>query len=424
MAKRRPSTSPVLASYLEMGKVLPRLEEAVSVKKRGASAKMKPLDRARMLGAFQTAFEELRKAPVPRGVMQASRDQFASLLQSAFAEHAKQAGRVAKVKGVGTREAKFDTQDPGWVSVAWEKLKAAWSGRIAFSKPGAPTRIPAQARLAVFGDWATGLYGAPLISRSIKTDTTPADAVLHLGDTYYSGTDTEFAERFVPFWPKVPKAIHRSLNGNHEMYSGGQAFLKTIRAEFEQNSTVFALENDAWLLIGLDTALDDHDLNPEQVLWLKQTLKAAEGRKVVLFSHHQPFSRFESQGPNLVAHLKPWLDKGRIFAWYWGHEHRCILYAKHARWQMWGRCVGHGGMPDARDATLGRCPKKPSWRRFQALGSVPACQLLDGPNPFISLHENHFLPHGFAILTLDDDRLIEEYRDPNGNTARPAFELT
>ena len=54
------------------------------------------------------------------------------------------------------------------------------------------------------------------------------------------------------------------------------------------------------------------------------------GKKVLLFSHHQPFSLLDSQGPNLVAPLSSVLATGQIHGWYWGHEHRCVLYDQHA----------------------------------------------------------------------------------------------
>ena len=32
----------------------------------------------------------------------------------------------------------------------------------------------------------------------------------------------------------------------------------------------------------------------------------------------------------------------KIFAWYWGHEHRCALYDQHPKWGVFGRCIGNG----------------------------------------------------------------------------------
>src|SRR5207245_1541269 len=78
-------------------------------------------------------------------------------------------------------------------------------------------------------------------------------------------------------------------------------------------------------------------------------IQGAGSRRIVLFSHHQPFSLYEAQGPKLADDLAPILASGRIFAWYWGHEHRCVLYERHPTWGLYGRCAGHSGFPYFRD---------------------------------------------------------------------------
>ena len=55
--------------------------------------------------------------------------------------------------------------------------------------------------------------------------------------------------------------MNRALNGNHEMYSGGFGYFKLILPAFEQDSSYFALQNEHWLLVGLDTAYVDHDMD-------------------------------------------------------------------------------------------------------------------------------------------------------------------
>lgn len=429
-AKKAAALSPklTLASFAQMGRILPSLQESVVPMTESvlspAASRAAAKEQDRMLAAIVGAMQELRGLPSIDGVMSAPRSPLASILQSTFAEMAAARGNVEAVSGVNTLEAKFDTRDVGWVQVAWEKFKSTLSGKIGFIKPSGSTKLPASARLAVFGDWATGLYGAPMISAAIMGDPKPFHAVLHLGDTYYSGTDEEFAERFVPFWPLRDGAVNRATNGNHEMYSGGKAYLNTVQTKFQQNSSVFVLENDHWLIIGLDTALNDHDLDAAQLKWLKPTLDGAGGRKIMLLSHHQPYSTLESQGESLAAKLKPWLSAGKVFAWYWGHEHRCVLYAKHDKWGMHGRCIGHGGMPQARESSWGAAPAKPRWMSYGAMKGVPAAEILDGANPFIPKHEDKFLPHGYAVLQLDGPKLIEEIRDAQGFVIRAARELT
>ncbi len=413
------SSETLVVSYSEMAKALPGVEEALARPPKGAP-RLSPREKIDFVFRLQDAMEELRALPDRPGVMVTPRDQFASLLQSAFAEAAAEGDRVKKVRGVDALEAKFDMTDVGWASVAWAWLKRALRGRIRYQRPQKTGSIPAPCRAAVFGDWGTGLYGAPVIGRSIAGDPDPVDLVLHLGDTYYAGTGGEFEKRFVPHWPERAEALHRSLNANHEMYSGGRAYRDTVRRRFGQKSSVFSLANDRWLLIGMDTALEDHSLNDEQAAWVKALVDGAGGRKVVLFSHHQPFSRLDKQGPRLIEKLRPVLDGRKLFAWYWGHEHHCVLYERHPKWGFWGRCIGHGGIPEFRHELLGRAPKKPSWKKFPAAGLIPECRVLNGPNEFLGKLAKEYSPHGYATLIFDDDKLIEEIRDAHGQVLRTA----
>src|SRR5262249_41112896 len=156
-------------------------------------------------------------------------------------------------------------------------------------------------RLAMLGDWGTGLYGARPCAQSIEWSPRPPNVLLHLGDVYYAGTEREVEERFLGPWPRVPGALSRAVNSNHEMYSGGNAYFRQPLPTFQQRSSCFALQNDRWLLLGLDSAYEGNDwegghLSTDQVVWISRLIEASGGRKVILFSHHQPFSLFEDQG--------------------------------------------------------------------------------------------------------------------------------
>ena len=63
------------------------------------------------------------------------------------------------------------------------------------------------------------------------------------------------------------------------------------------------MQNAHWLLVGLDSAHSNHDLDFEETAWLAAVAAAAEGRKLILFSQHQPYSRLDAQGPELQAAL-------------------------------------------------------------------------------------------------------------------------
>src|SRR5262249_50102834 len=158
---------------------------------------------------------------------------------------------------------------------------------------------------------------------------------------YYSGTDDEVNDRFISLWPKVPNALNRGLNGNHEMYTGGNAYFKAISTCFGQTSSYFALQNNHWILACLDSAYDDHDLPGQPAAWVTTLAQQSPDKKLLLFSHHQPYSLLDVQGPKLIKALANLFETKRIYGWYWGHEHHCILYKPHALYGLRGRCVGH-----------------------------------------------------------------------------------
>jgi hypothetical protein len=203
------------------------------------------------------------------------------------------------------------------------------------------------------------------------------------------------------------------------MYSGGFAYFEEILPKFKQPSSYFALQNKHWLLVGLDTAHTDHALDPQQVAWLKSIVQKAGARKVILFSHHQPFSRLDKQGPELQAALSDLFQKKAITAWYWGHEHNCIIYDKHPKFGLLGRCIGHGGIPAPRKtevlhASTERSLKGVTWRRLSASTEAPPSLVLDGSNPLVKGEEEKFGPHGYLTLDFDGPNMIERVHLPDG----------
>src|SRR5437773_12008044 len=121
------------------------------------------------------------------------------------------------------------------------------------------------------------------------------------------------------------------------------------------------MQSSKWLLVGLDSAYKDFAFDQPQVDWLKKLVAGAGTRKLILFSHHQPFSLLDDQGPNLQSALADLLNRQRVTAWFWGHEHRLVVYQPHQRWGVKGRCVGHGGFPSFRDTSIGAKGDKYQW---------------------------------------------------------------
>lgn len=359
-------------------------------------------------------------------ILHTPQNALASRLQSLMVKQATAKGQVQTVQPsqtIATPEGdsftpavlsvKFSNDDiAGWLQMAPELLfkppKAAW-----IDPPPTPQTIPDNARIALFADWGTGLYGAPAISKCIE-GLDRCDVVLHLGDTYYSGEDGEIRDRLVGGWPKRPNGtLNRALNGNHEMYSGGKGYFQALSSFFHQPASCFALQNAHWILICLDTAYEDFDLDPKQVAWVKSILAGAGTRKLILFSHHQPFSQLDSQGPKLQVALADLLKSQRIHAWFWGHEHRLVIYDPHPKWGFKGRCIGHGGFPSFRDDLPDAHGNLYQWLILPAQPYAPKAQLLDGPNFWIPEAPESFSPHGFVILDLDGASVTETYRVPN-----------
>jgi hypothetical protein len=196
------------------------------------------------------------------------------------------------------------------------------------------------------------------------------------------------------------------------MYSGGFGYFELALPALQQPSSYFALANDNWLLVGLDTAYVDHDIDNQQVAWLNAVIRLNSGKRVVLFSHQQPFSRLDSQGPKLQKALRHLLDRQAITAWYWGHEHQCVIYEPHPRFGLLGRCLGNGGIPEARKDTVREAPMEQStghvtWKRLEANDNSPRCLVLDGPNLDIPDKPERFVPHGFMTLEFDGPALTE-----------------
>lgn len=332
---------------------------------------------------------------------------------SLFFTAPKTAGGAKVAKGVALQPKspfeKFGNLDPGWASVAVEKIKAMLRGNAKFishksaTDPNFLFDLPQRATIALVSDWGGGNESARLVAAQIKSRR--PNYVIHLGDIYYAGTDHEVRKRFLDLWDfdSPAKTLIRTfaLNGNHEMYSGGHAYFKALKT-IKQPASYFCLRNKHWRLIGLDSAYVDHDFNREQVEWLGAQLNSnPASAKNVLLSHHQPFSAFEraNTGEGLRERVREFTDAGKIHGWMWGHEHLCIVYDKHLG--VKGRCVGHGCIP----YSLPRDPQA---------GDVKVLWWNNRKQP-PSLGGG---TQGFALLTIDGAQMHIEYIDEDGRVAK------
>jgi len=389
-------------------KAMPELEARTHFESTEAGETRELLDKLKESLAIISA------EPESPGVMATFRDATSSQLQTFLAQQTRGANKVDPARAGGL-EAKFDSHDIlGWFGsffTWWKKIRPhPW-----VQGDAQPEELPDVARIALLTDWGTGLYGAPVCADSIAKDKGGFQLIMHLGDVYYSGDEPEMQDRFLKFWPKVDGALNRALNGNHEMYTGGKAYFGSTLPRFLQKSSYFALQNKHWLLICLDTAYAEHDLAGDQANWVTQLIAQSGKRKVILFSHHQPYSILDDQGPKLVAKLLPHLESRRIYAWYWGHEHRCVIYEPHSKWGLLGRCIGHSGFPQFRKKEWGAAPEKPAWLKLKATNGSPGAVVLDGKNPYISGHEAEYGPHGYVTLQFESEKFMEFVHLPNGD---------
>jgi hypothetical protein len=297
----------------------------------------------------------------------------------------------------------FDPSDPGWASVVFEKLKALFRGKHKFiahtSASSFHLPLPEQAVVALFSDWGTGEETAKRVMRQIAAKN-PTHAI-HLGDVYYSGTEKEIQKRFLSVidaeGPSKVTCKYLALNSNHEMYSGGHAYFElTLKARFQQEASYFNLRNAHWQLIGLDSGYEDHGLKDPQQEWLAAQLNAVGAPTNILLTHHQLFSPFESRAFDRKLHKKVEALLPKVFAWFWGHEHKAIVYGPHRG--IRARCIGHGAIPE--DVPYGQ-------RKFPEI-PIQAIDERTGPDGDDM--------HGFALLRFDGPKLHVDYVDELGTT--------
>jgi len=233
-------------------------------------------------------------------------------------------------------------------------------------------------RIAVAGDWGTGTDEAALVARQIaKFD---PHYTVHIGDIYYVGDAVEVDEHFLGIdnkdnnfdpvaWPLGSVGTF-ALSGNHEMYSRGKPYFTRILPALGikggtpagQGASFFCLENEFWRIVAVDTAYNsvgkpllEYIVKPDCALpepiitWLRDVVKLSpsDKRGLIILSHHQYYSAFDTWYTKSAMQLAPFLP--RPVLWFWGHEHRMTVYEEFAAPggpAVFGRCIGHGGMPN------------------------------------------------------------------------------
>lgn len=313
-----------------------------------------------------------------------------ALFQSALNEHLDATG-----------DDTFHPRDVKWLSMLYQRLRTQVRGKAPFIQHARPDdfRVPLGERstVALVSDWGTGNVHAAAVAAQIRHR--DPDHVIHLGDVYYTGSSHEMREHFLGMWRNYGplRARYWALNGNHDMYSGGHAYFSQVLPAFRQPASYFNLQNRHWRLVALDSAYVNHTFTGPQMEWFEAQL--SEPTKTVLLTHHHLLSGFRRRGDKLEEWLDPYLASGRLFGWFWGHDHFLIEYAEYRGVKC--RCIGHGSIPYV-----------PPDRQRQT-HPAPIVRMETRPSPLAPSRGMH----GFALLTFDGPALQVEYVDEQGGTA-------
>src|SRR4051812_38259711 len=186
-----------------------------------------------------------------------SRSPVVSLAQSAFDEQS------------GEDRARIEGDEGPVVGIATSILRRLFRRRHDFVDTPARAPLDARSRIVLISDWGSGRTDARHVAGQAKQylDGGVPTHLVHLGDTYYSGTETEAQRNVLDEWPVEPAqagAIRSwALNGNHDMYSGGHGLFDVTladprfalqRGEGGATTSWFVLSNDDWNVVALDTA--------------------------------------------------------------------------------------------------------------------------------------------------------------------------
>jgi hypothetical protein len=224
--------------------------------------------------------------------------------------------------------------------------------------PGAPLEI------ALFSDFGVGRYYSRYIAKQFRARRFPY--AIHLGDVYYAGRRSEFAEYFEKLLdPILADTSLFALNSNHEMFSAGIPYFDYIDkraalhpARQKQEGSYFCLRSERFQIVGIDTAFFGQGRYREPLLveWLRSVLR--DGRRAgcvnILLSADHPYAYGDNDLTKLLRKdLKPLaLEERLVDLWFWGNTHYCALFDNKPAASgdipalpFVGSCIGHAGYP-------------------------------------------------------------------------------
>jgi hypothetical protein len=281
-------------------------------------------------------------------------------------------GDVALADALGTTYRQFSDNDPGFITCAttYANYLLQYSGQFLYNDwtiqghnninyGVIEYQLPNDAKVAVIGDWGTGLDDAIELLQNIMLQHNPT-AIIHLGDIYYSGTPTECTHAFIDALAAVgaSKIPVFTIPGNHEYYSLGYGYFPMLTQlninipNAAQPASYFCLRTAdlGYQFLAMDTGYNDANpanqfntgyagpwLQSTEATWHQDKLNNFKGATILL-SHHQLFSTNAKLNGSLstygnLPYLNPYLYsvfgpylRTKVAAWLWGHEHNFALY--------------------------------------------------------------------------------------------------
>jgi 3',5'-cyclic AMP phosphodiesterase CpdA len=185
--------------------------------------------------------------------------------------------------------------------------------------PPASSAKPPSIRFGVIGDFGTGGREQYDIANQMAKahETFPFDFVLMLGDNLYGGSSPrDYQKKFEqPYKPLLDAGVkfYASL-GNHD--NSNEIFYKPFNMAGRRYYT-FKKGNTSFF------ALDSNYMNPEELAWLDENLKAADTAWKICYFHHPLYSDGKFHGPDLDlrARIEPLFIKYGVNVVLSGHEH-------------------------------------------------------------------------------------------------------
>ncbi|GAX77924.1 hypothetical protein CEUSTIGMA_g5366.t1 [Chlamydomonas eustigma] len=287
--------------------------------------------------------------------------------------------------------------------------------------------------VAIMGDWGTGMPQALDMLQKIQTIFNP-DVVLHLGDVYYSGTsDQQINYQCIPASNLSGGTQYYTIPGNHDYYSGGGPFLDCVdylrsnTTVTQQQASFHALNGTDWVIVSLDTGYNDRDvfsiesdmtyLEDNQAEWANYQISAAKaaGKRVIVNSHHQLFTRSSTVGQssngsyptvNTRLHANMSASLPHIEAWFWGHEHSLATFEPYAGLQR-GRLLGSSAIP----MLLNSEPYAPNSELISvsSIGADGLPEQIAGSAEMSEASFGYYYQHSFALLTLTGSKSTITY---------------